>query len=295
MRIEIAGVALLLLSAVTAPATARGARIDLAPTQADPGGTAEICAFLSGNSHAVALQMDLQWDSRCVAPVLTGSGTPQCSASSATGKNLVAALLDQRTRIIMLALGAQTTIPNGQIFCCTFNVSQIPPSATCPFAFAGISGSDGNGTRLANFAAQGTALAIRQSDDRADQPQPGAAAPPVAPGIAIPSANQPGNPAAAPTAVKNQPAPTTINPGYVASRVTPGQEGVVGVPAAERAEGEPPVEEHTPVVDKAPNTPRTTATATTPTARVEATRTAPPATQTITRAATPAGTPTPSK
>jgi len=312
MKVEILAIVLGTVCAAALPRAASAARIDLAPAQGDPGGTVEMCGFLSDNVEVIALQMDLQWDGRCVAPVLDG-GKPQCSTNPGTGKSVLTALLGQQTRIILIALSNDTPIPNGPLFCCAFVVSQIPPSSSCPMTFAGVSGSAKGGRRIGSILAQGATLSVRVAQEPTTRGQDNVGAP-AAPGagVTLQADQQPSTgttdkagtgAVAEATVVKRGSVPTAAAPALApVSSNTPSVEGNDAplLPAdhpAEPADVEiPPADApSTPTLGRR-STPVTTTTIAAATPRTTMTRTIPAATQTSTAVVTRAtGTPTPSK
>lgn len=306
MRTGIATITLSVLVLVASAHAAIATHVALAANQADPGGTVEMCAALSGNSKAVGMMLDFQWDDRCVFPILGASGNPQCSANPGTGKSVLTSFLSRRTRVMIVALSDMSPIPNGPLFCCGFEVLRVPPGATCSFAFTAVTGSDKNGQE-SPIAAQGAVLSIRKSDDSESAPTGGGTAPaPAGAGITIPGAEQ-GGTRAAPlaTPIGNQPKPTAAlrptdgRPALAplsqptAAPIEPAGPGAEALPNADAAGQQPTGEELTPTRGTTAATPRATATASTPTRGNDATRTAAIATQTRTSVATPSpGTPT---
>ena len=294
MRIRIAAIVLFGLTSMVHLPVAFATRIDLMPNQADPGGSVDMCAVLSGNGTTVGFQVDLQWDDRCVFPVLATSGNPQCSANLETGKSVFTYLLSRRTRVMMLALFDSASIPNGPLFCCTFSVLQVPRGATCSFAFANVSGTDKDGNK-STILAQGADLSIRAGDSPASLPQGGGAEPPPAgAGVTHTGAHQsrPGAAALAPPR-RNKPAPTSAPPAlapltqHTPSEIAPEVPPAGTLVGAEAAQGQAADRELTPALGMTVTTPQATAPASTPTRGIEATRSAAIATQTRTSVATP--------
>lgn len=277
------------------------ARIDLAPSRAEPGAAVEMCGFLSGNTEIAALQLTLGWDSRCVAPVLNGT-SHQCSTLATTGKSILTRVGDEQTTVMLIAISNMSPIPNGPLFCCSFVASDNPPSTSCPMPLSAVTGSTASGKKLSGIAAQGASVSFRQDESEARIPSA-----PVAPasdgaGVVISgdaprsnNDNQQAQPTIAPpTAPRAQPPPTAAQP---ALAPMPQQTPREGQAELER-DGAPRLEEasnsgvdtsdnaSTPTLRRGSSTPLSTPTAATPTQRARMTNTAPAATQTITAGST---------
>ncbi len=288
------------------------ARIDLAPSQAEPGATVEMCGFLSGNTEIAALQLTLGWDSRCVAPVLSGS-SHQCSTLPTTGKSLLTRLGDEATTVMLIALSNSSPIPNGPLFCCSFVVSASPPAASCPMPLSAVTGSTASGTKLSNIVAQGASLSFRQ--DSSSEPRfPSAPVAPIGdgPGVVLsdggPARNdedkRPPQPTIAPpTAPRAEPAPTAVQPALAPiPRQTPAEgqpdfsEAAPELEAVPNPDGAASDDPSTPTARRGSSTPLSTSTAATPTRPAQSTATRPSATQTISPGSTrPATTMTPAR
>lgn len=216
---------------VGSAALAGAISLSVAPNQTAVGGMTDICVFAAGNGGkdgtAVALQVDLGWDDRCVMPLLNERGQPRCIVNPATGKSLLTRLQSSSTRAILLSITSQSPIPDGQLFCCSFSVSEIPPSSNCMFNLAGASGSKSDSTRIGGIATQGAVLMITGLEADPSTRTTGGAGPivPLAP-QPLGAAPQPESP---PAAADPAPAPqsdtkntTTTGTGAFAAPRTPG-------------------------------------------------------------------------
>jgi len=286
--------------------------LTITPNQAGIGAMTDMCVIATGNDGtAVALQVDLSWDDRCVMPLLNDRGQPRCMVNPATGKSLLTRLQSASTRAILLSITSQSPIPDGQLFCCSFSVSEIPPSRHCMFNLAGASGSKADGSRLGGLTAQGAVLTITGMEQ--DQPTRGTGGiGPIVPMVpvvpqaidAAPQAESPSatGPAAAAAGAGASPsdrknAPTTQAGTFIApgTPTTPEESSpnsasapVAIVPDDVPPRGDPVETEDTPGVARQAGTP-TVAVATPPTKAATATmRTPTPAANHTPTAATPA-------
>lgn len=228
MKFRSASAAIWLIASVIPVRPAFGdALLSLNPNQSEPGASVDMCAVLSGNTENSGLGLNLHFDDRCARPMLAASGNPSCTVNPATGKSILTSLLDKHSRILLMALSDQSLIPNGPLFCCTFNVNtDVAPGTTCGFAFSGVSGTTKDGVKKSRITAQGSSLSIRGGDGQAQQGDAAPFAPPAAGGgsLTIPGGNErSSNPAPRATAAAKPLTPTHGNRAYAAPPRTPGE------------------------------------------------------------------------
>lgn len=115
-------------------------------TVAAPGDTADLCVALgSGGADVAGTQNDLNWDGNCASL----SGPDSCSVAGSHGKQLSTATKcgDFCLRAILLSFSDVDPIPDGELYCCRFNV-EAAPGGCCQVAVVNSGASDPNGHGL---------------------------------------------------------------------------------------------------------------------------------------------------
>ncbi len=232
--------------------------------EVSPGDTPDVCVAMPDNDGTVAgLQLDLVWDSSCLAVDTAFGKEGACVVSPGVQKTLHSNVRSPGSlRILLLSLSDTSTIPAGvtQLFCCQFRVSPAASGRTCAVSLSGAIASDPNGNRLGSLRTVPGAIAVRRpSAEEMGGAAPGAASRPVvvppvveggpasAPAPADVRGSQPAAPAAAPVA----PVVPARPPG-----AAPGQEPVqeAEMPQRQDASGteEAPVAGEVPAADQSP-------------------------------------------
>jgi hypothetical protein len=117
-------------------------------TVAAPGDLAEVCISLdTGGAEVAGTQNDLVWDGHC-ATLRSGA---DCFVAGMHGKQLRGDLLPQLDftyRALILSLTDVDPIPDGQLYCCAFQVNLDTPGTCCPVAVRRQGFSDSRGNEL---------------------------------------------------------------------------------------------------------------------------------------------------
>jgi hypothetical protein len=118
------------------------------PVNAQPGGSANVCVWMSGGNNEVAgVQMDLTWDPQCMLPA-SGGTRPKCRSNPDTGKTVQSALRGGSTlRAIMISFSDVEPIPDGELFCCEFRIVDNPKGSNCGLSFSNVIASTPRGER----------------------------------------------------------------------------------------------------------------------------------------------------
>lgn len=122
-----------------------GASLSVSSTQVqEAGDTARVCVGLSsGGENIAATQNDLVWDAACASVV------GNCEANSGHGKQLMS---NQKgpgaLRAIIISLQDTNTIPDGELYCCTFRAELGSGGSCCAIGVQGVSASDPEGKAL---------------------------------------------------------------------------------------------------------------------------------------------------
>lgn len=93
----------------------------------------DVCvAMAGGNGEVVGLQMDLSWDSACMTAVRAGGSAAQCASNPSSGKSVQTALFsDAQMRVLFLSLSDESSVPDGELFCCKFAVAPSQADSCC--------------------------------------------------------------------------------------------------------------------------------------------------------------------
>ena len=114
---------------------------------ADPGDVADVCVDLdSGGAEVAGTQNDLVWDGSCA----TLSDASACRINPASGKELfgnVSHQPDFTYRAVVLSLADVDPIPDGELYCCAFEVD-APPGSCCAINVTNPAASDPSGRAL---------------------------------------------------------------------------------------------------------------------------------------------------
>ncbi len=157
------------------------------------GGAANVCIYMTDSGDQVAgVQMDLTWDGACM------SAGAKCRANSDTGKTVQSASRGGSTlRAIMLSFDNVDPIPDGELFCCGFNLAS---GSACDVSITNLIASTPQGQR--------TTANVRGNAPRPVPPMAGGAPVPAAPQVEAPQARDSGAPAGGqpPAAGGNAPA-----------------------------------------------------------------------------------------
>ena len=118
------------------------------PINAQPGGNANVCVWMSGGNDQVAgLQMDISWDAKCMVPA-SGGSRPKCRSNPDTGKTVQSATRGATTlRAIMISFSDVDPIPDGELFCCEFRVVDQPAGNACSLAVSNVIASTPTGQK----------------------------------------------------------------------------------------------------------------------------------------------------
>lgn len=170
---------------VAAPASA--ATFFVQQTDGAPGQPVDVCVWMTGGNNEVAgVQMDLSWDPACMEPA-TGGNRPRCRSNPDTGKTVQSAPRGASTvRAIMLSFSDVDPIPDGELFCCQFRVTNNPPGGQCAVGFSNLIASTPTGQRTDARSGRGGGVNIGRA---------GGAPAPVAGGFEPAPAPAPGRPA----------------------------------------------------------------------------------------------------
>lgn len=121
-----------------------------------PGHAAEVCISMQDSGGVVAgAQLDLSWDPSCMVPPLQdadGGALPaaQCRSDPGTGKRVQDAVRGSSLlRALLFSLVDTNPIPDGGLFCCTFERMDTR-SSCCSLAMANVIFSDSRGQRVQN-------------------------------------------------------------------------------------------------------------------------------------------------
>lgn len=158
-------------------------------TNAGPGDPVDVCIWMSGGNNDVAgVQMDLTWDPSCMVPA-AGGNRPRCRSNPDTGKTVQSAPRGASTvRAIMLSFSDVDPIPDGELFCCQFQVTNSPPTGQCTVGFSNLIASTPTGTRT--DARGGTGGAVMVGRGTGGVPAPPAYDPYEAPPAPAPDAGR---------------------------------------------------------------------------------------------------------
>jgi len=212
------------------------------PVSAQPGGTANVCVWMSdGNNEVAGAQMDISWEPSCMVPA-SGGSRPKCRSNPDTGKTVQSATRGASTlRAIMISFSDVEPIPDGELFCCEFRIVDNPSGSACGLSFSNVIASTPGGQRTdarlgrssgVNIgrsggapAAGGGAPAAPAGGDAvaADRPDQGSA--PEAPAGEAAAGGAPGEAAAAPGGAAGSGAADAAS-GGLGGRPLPGAEAV---------------------------------------------------------------------
>lgn len=132
------------------------------PVNAQPGGSANVCVWMSGGNNQVAgVQMDVTWDPQCMLPA-SGGTRPKCRSNPDTGKTVQSALRGGSTlRAIMISFSDVEPIPDGELFCCEFRIVDNPKGSSCGLSFSNVIASTPRGERTDARIDSGRAGGVR--------------------------------------------------------------------------------------------------------------------------------------
>lgn len=183
-RLSVVSMAAAGLLATAAPAWA--ATFFVQQTNAGPGDPVDVCIWMTGGNNEVAgVQMDLTWNPACMVPA-AGGNRPRCRSNPDTGKTVQSAPRgDATVRAIMLSFSDVDPIPDGELFCCQFRVTDNPPIGQCSVEFSNLIASTPTGQRTDARGGRGGAVNIARG---------GGAPPPVAGGYEPAPAPEPARP-----------------------------------------------------------------------------------------------------
>lgn len=118
------------------------------PVSANSGQAANLCIFMSdGNYEVAGVQMDITWDASCMIPA-SGGTRPKCRSNPDTGKTVQSALRGGSTlRAIMVSFSDTEPIPDGELFCCEFRVTDNPGGSGCGVSLSNVIASTPRGQR----------------------------------------------------------------------------------------------------------------------------------------------------
>jgi hypothetical protein len=93
----------------------------------------DVCVAMAGSNGMVSgLQMDLSWDSGCMTAARAAGNAAQCTSNPSTGKGVQTALLsDTQMRVLFLSLSDESPVPDGDLFCCKFEVAPSQADSCC--------------------------------------------------------------------------------------------------------------------------------------------------------------------
>lgn len=115
-------------------------------TVQNPGDSGQICVmFSSGGKQVAGTQNDLVWDGNCA----TLTDPPPCAVAGSHGKQLAKALLttDFSFRGIVLSFNDTNPIPDGPLYCCSFE-SEANPGECCSITITNTLGSEPGGGQV---------------------------------------------------------------------------------------------------------------------------------------------------
>lgn len=118
------------------------------PVSANAGQPANVCILMSdGNYEVAGVQMDITWDASCMIPA-SGGSRPKCRSNPDTGKTVQSALRGGSTlRAIMVSFSDTEPIPDGELFCCEFRVTDNPGGSGCGVSLSNVIASTPRGQR----------------------------------------------------------------------------------------------------------------------------------------------------
>lgn len=182
------------------PASAASLTVSSATVQ-EAGDSARVCVGLSaGGENVAATQNELVWDANCASLV------DKCEANSAHGKQLMSNQKSaSQLRAIIISLQDTNTIPDGELYCCTFRINLANGGACCAIGLQGMSASDPEGQALGLAGRGGQVCLARDAGsggglEGAGRQDPGVVGADLgtAPQPAAPQAGQPAGQQAAP-------------------------------------------------------------------------------------------------
>jgi MYXO-CTERM domain-containing protein len=141
-------------------------------TVAETGDVVDVCVVLDSQGEQVAgTQNDLVWDGSCA----TLPEPTACRIAPGTGKELflsAAAESDFTFRALVLSFSNTAPIPDGQLYCCAFQVDAAPGTC-CPIQVVDAAASDPVGDSLrAIGSANGRVCTASVLDSRLPLPTP---------------------------------------------------------------------------------------------------------------------------
>jgi hypothetical protein len=137
-----------------APAVAQAATLFLSNASALQGESANVCVSMTGGGGEVAgLQLNLNWDDRCMTPT---NARRLCSSNPATGKTVQSALQGRGAlKAILISFSDTNPIPDGDLLCCSF-MAVGDFGQRCGVSMTNIIGSTAAGTRIDSIRAGNT-------------------------------------------------------------------------------------------------------------------------------------------
>jgi uncharacterized protein (TIGR03382 family) len=155
------GAALALLTT----AGSAGAAIVFRATSAvvdQPGDDADVCVTLeSGGAQIAGTQNDLDWDGSCAML----SDPSACGINPSNGKQLFGSLGHQPDfayRAFVLSLSDVSPIPDGELYCCTFQI-EAPTDACCAISVKNAGASDPSGLELGGIVSTDALVCVGRS------------------------------------------------------------------------------------------------------------------------------------
>lgn len=233
--------ALLCATALVCTASVASAASFFTQQSSSAGGAANVCVYMTDSGDEVAgVQMDLSWDASCMGAA-SGGSRPKCRANADTGKTVQSASRGPSSlRAIMLSFDNVDPIPDGELFCCEFVLSN--PAAACNVSIGGLIASTPQGQRTtANVRAGSAPRPVAPSGGGVPEaPQVAAPQAPAAPEPQAPAANQPASGAGTTDTAAADAAPAGGAPGAAAPAAEGGAPiGVGNQPVAQAPAGEP--------------------------------------------------------
>jgi hypothetical protein len=132
--------------------------IEVEPASAAPGESTDVCLALRDSGGRIAgIQIDIDWDSHCIAVNTNSSGEADCRPNPATRKIVMSGLRGSGLRALFFSLSDTNSIPDGQLFCCSFTIAGTPPSTQCSITLKNALG----GSILTGGASQQIPIASR--------------------------------------------------------------------------------------------------------------------------------------
>lgn len=228
----VAVTAVLLVAAASQAAASGAVSIQAtSATVANPGDAGSICVVLTtGGNDVAGTQNDLTWDGTCA----TLPDPPPCQEAGTHNKRLRSGLVPSdsfRFRGLVLSLSDVNPMPDGPLYCCTFQ-GEADPGQCCAINVVNTGASDPNGKAISPVIGNSAKICTANAPD-----QPGQAIGSINSGQPLSASNAPtgGGMGGGSLSPQAPPAPAPGGGAPVAQVLAGGGARVENTPAAEAA------------------------------------------------------------